>query len=83
MQEPKEETEITLKFRTFGFAESSLHLDNKKEKGIFFLYFARFALPLASPKVLSLDNKKEKGIFFLYCAHLIVPLQRNIKQKTV
>ena len=48
-----------------------------KEKGIFFLYCARFALPLASPKVLSLDNKKEKGIFFLYCAHLIVPLQRK------
>ena len=34
-----------------------LHLKNKKEIGLFFLYFAHLIVPLATPNVLTFDNK--------------------------
>ena len=35
-----------------------------KEKSFFSLYFAQFALPLTSSKVLLFDNKKKNSFFF-------------------
>ena len=50
--------------RIFGFAEDRMHLENKN-KMHFILYFTRFSLSLASPKILTFEKTQIKFGFLL------------------